>query len=376
MAQPSTIANLTALLHTPIPPLQVRFLGAPWKNTPLVMRDSLFMLQYHSLLLLESAFRGDAVPADIFLAYSKENRGHYRRTLRLFANRLQSGLPIVDALEQTPEVVDAETVVALRHALATGTLPETFEVLKSNANSRRQSINRDLGSVKFYWLVVGMTILVILMYISIKIMPTFQKILYEFDVDNVTSPAIYISITKGLLLSLPWVVLAIILLSITGVLAYFRTWLRRSLFPMLTFTQDLLSTANILRLLGIQVSKTSSLNTSLSVLAKYHPRNAIRRKLLFARNEAEMGINTWQALHSAGLLSTEESVALQKVSDPASQAWILSKLADGRDYRADILLDRFVIVLTPLLTLLWGAIVAWTAIVIFTSLVQLMVSLA
>ena len=87
-------------------------------------------------------------------------------------------------------------------------------------------------------------------------------------------------------------------------------------------------------------------------------------------------MNSWQALNAAGLLTSEETASLQRVSRPDSQAWLLQKLADQRDYRANVLLDRFVVVLTPLLTILWGAIVAWTAIVLFSSLVKLMVSLS
>ena len=376
MTTTSNIAIPTAATPTTSSWYEPKFCGAPWKNTSLVIPDSLAVQQHHALLLLESAFRGDAVPADLFFAYSQENRGHYKKTLKTFANRLQAGLTIIDALEQTPEVIDAETVVALRHALVTGTLPETFELLKNQANSRRLSANRDLGSIKLYWFVVGITILVILMFISVKVMPTFRKILEEFSVRDVVSPAVYITVTKMFMLSLPWLVLGIIILSITGILAYFRSWTRRTLLPKVTLTQDLISSANLLRLVSVQVLKSPSLNVSLSVLAKYHHRNAIRRKLLYARNESELGMNSWQALNAAGLLTSEETASLQRVSRPDSQAWLLQKLADQRDYRANVLLDRFVVVLTPLLTILWGAIVAWTAIVLFSSLVKLMVSLS
>jgi len=148
-------------------------------------------------------------------------------------------------------------------------------------------------------------------------------------------------------------------------MAQIRAYLRRNLLPLVTPTKDLLSSATILRLLSLQVHQPNSLRTSLTILAKYHNRKSIRMKLLLARNECELGLNFWQSLLAANLLTPAESKLLQSESEPVSQAWILNKLADLRDHRADVISDRFVVFMTPVLTLLWGGTVLWTALVVF-----------
>lgn len=352
------------------------FYGAPWKNTTLLFGDKLPTMQYHSLLMVESAFRGDTNPADLFLAYSRENRGQYRRTLRIFASRLTKGLSIIDALEQTPDVLQANSVVALRHGILTGTLPQTFEMLKAEAIDRRHSANHDASKIRFYWLIIGVVLLLLLVLISNKILPTFDKMMAEYELEPSASSALLQTIFNTLLLALPWLILAIILLSLTGLLSAFRAWVRRTLLPMVTLTKDLISTATILRLLSVQLQEKGSLTTSLSILAKYHNRRAVRMKLLLARNEHEHGLNIWHCLNAAKLITTAESHTLQQQTKAASQIWILSKLAEQRDYRANLIADRFVVILTPALALIWGGIVLCASLVVFRALLTMVVSIA
>jgi len=364
----------TFLLDTPVPFSYL--LSVPWKSTPLVIRDKLYTNQYHSLLLVESAFRGDANAAELFNAYYPENRGPYRRTLKIFAKRLQNGLPLIDALEQTPDVLDPNCVAAIRHGLSTGTLSETFEMLKAESAHRRISANNDKSTLGFYWLVIGAIILVILTYISYRILPTFGKVALEYDLPQNDSIAFLKSFADQLLFFLPWLVLGIILLSMTGLLSIFRAFFRRRILPLFTFTKDLLSSASILRLLALQLQANNSLRNSLSILAKYHHRKSVRTKMLLARNECELGKNTWHCLAEAGILSQAECRVIADETKSESQAWILQKLADLRDHRANVIVDRFLVVLSPALAIFWGIIVLWTSTVVFFSLIRMVVSVS
>ncbi len=364
----------TFLLDTPVPFSYL--LSVPWKSTPLVIRDKLYTNQYHSLLLVESAFRGDANAAELFNAYYPENRGPYRRTLKIFAKRLQNGLPLIDALEQTPDVLDPNCVAAIRHGLSTGTLSETFEMLKAESAHRRISANNDKSTLGFYWLVIGAIILVILTYISYRILPTFGKVALEYDLPQNDSIAFLKSFADQLLFFLPWLVLGIILLSMTGLLSIFRAFFRRRILPLFTFTKDLLSSASILRLLALQLQANNSLRNSLSILAKYHHRKSVRTKMLLARNEFELGKNTWHCLAEAGILSQAECRVIADETKSESQAWILQKLADLRDHRANVIVDRFLVVLSPALAIFWGIIVLWTSTVVFFSLIRMVVSVS
>lgn len=350
--------------------------GAAWKNSTLLFGDKLSLSQYHTLLLIESAYRGDVNATELFTAYSQEYRGYYRRTLNTFANRLKTGVPLIDALEQTPDVLPPSSVVAIRHGLATGSLSQTFQVLTKESIVRREAANTDGGFIRNYWLVVCLVLLVGMTFISAGILPSLLKMLQEFGMGPTAIMASYSSFTNFLIPSLPWILLAIVLLSITGLMAQLRAYLRRNLLPLVTPTKDLLSTATILRLISLQVHHPDSLRTSLTILAKYHNRKSIRLKLLLARNECELGMNFWQSLLAANLLTPAESKLLQSEPEPASQAWILNKLADLRDHRADVISDRFVVFMTPVLTLLWGGTVLWTALVVFHFIYALVNSLS
>ena len=244
--------------------------GAPWKNSTLLFGDKLSLSQYHTLLLVESAYRGDINASELFTAYSQENRGYYRRTLKIFANRLKTGIPLIEALEQTPDVLPPSSVVAIRHGLATGALPQTFQVLTKESIVRREAANTDGNFIRTYWLVICLVLLLGMTFISTGILPSLLKMLEEFGLRPSSFMTSYRSFTNILIPSLPWILLAVILLSITGLMAQIRAYLRRNLLPLVTPTKDLLSSATILRLLSLQVHQPNSLRTSLTILAKYH----------------------------------------------------------------------------------------------------------
>jgi type II secretory pathway component PulF len=98
--------------------------------------------------------------------------------------------------------------------------------------------------------------------------------------------------------------------------------------------------------------------------------------MLLARNEFELGKNTWHCLAEAGILSQAECRVIADETKSESQAWILQKLADLRDHRANVIVDRFLVVLSPALAIFWGIIVLWTSTVVFFSLIRMVVSVS
>ena len=352
------------------------FHGASWNSNRLIFRDPLRDQQLGTLYLLESTYRDQLDPAPLFAAFSKEQRGYYRRTLRRFSQRMANGTSIVDALEQTPDVLEPNMVLAIRHGVLTGTLPATFSMLKAEADERRQSANNELDALKMYWLAVGFVVLIILIYISQRISRPLQKIFEEFGLQRAEFLADFNYVMNAILLSLPWLILAIILLSVTGLLPQARAWFRRRVKPLFSYSKDLQATATLLRLLSIQLQQRKDITNSFAILAKYHSRKSIRQQLLVARNEAELGLDVWQSLSTSQLITEKEGQALAKAGEPGSQAWLLDRLAESLDHRVNRRTDRQVVIVTPLVTFFWGAIVILAAQVVLFSIASIITSLS
>ena len=91
--------------------------------------DGLATQQRSLLRMLSVAHRERLEMGPLIHCLADEHRGRYRWRLRRLAKLLESGTPLVEALEQTPDALDDDTVLALRFGSQTGALASTFEML-------------------------------------------------------------------------------------------------------------------------------------------------------------------------------------------------------------------------------------------------------
>ncbi len=103
--------------------------GPAWYTQPWWGGDTLLVRQYTLLRVLAVGNRErlDIVPLIFCLA--SEHHGYYRRLLTMLATRIQGGSSLVAALEQTPDALSDEDVLALRLASESGTWAQTFNEL-------------------------------------------------------------------------------------------------------------------------------------------------------------------------------------------------------------------------------------------------------
>lgn len=352
------------------------FNGSDWRIMPLLSRDPLSEQQYSTLLLLESAYREQLPPSSTVLAYAKDQRGYYRRLMFRFAKRLDSGLSLVDALEQVPDILPVDHVLALRQATYSETLPQTFAMLKLASLKSLQLRNDERSGGRFYWIAVGLFLLLF----SAFIMQSF----YKMEVSSLDELGFqprwneqFLQAASGYLLQiLPWMVLILIILSITGITSSIRRWYVRHLHRYLTFSRDLSSQANLLRIFSVQITENKSLPASLATLAKYHSLASTRQQLLFCRNEIELGFDPWSSLQMANLITEQEFQALKNELSPPSQGWLLERFAERRDIEVAKRTDLFMLIKTPLITILWSFVVLSVAMAVLGSLARLVSALS
>ena len=102
-------------------PTVVRAFGQPyrWRLMPWWTGESHACRQRSLLRLLALAHNERLDLAPLLENYANEQLGLYRVRVRRLARRVSEGTPIVEALEQTPEVLGDEAVLAIRFAART-----------------------------------------------------------------------------------------------------------------------------------------------------------------------------------------------------------------------------------------------------------------
>ena len=282
-----------------------------------------------SLLRVLSAAVAERIEfAPLVLNLAADHRGRYRRRLYRLARRLASGTPLVDALEQTPDVLSDSQVLALRFGSQSGTLAQSLQNLLDDRNTLADRAFARLRQAKFYFVFVLMIGGVVLSFWLMKIAPEMHKIFDDFDLELPEVTRLVIEVSRVFVNY--WWAFALAFLAVAWVFKSGRTrrYFRRNHSSRLLRPILQLRSANLLMLLAVALKAGRPMPGAVSTLARYHFDRTIRNKLLFVRNEIEQGADLWASLAETRLLSNDESQAIAIA--PTTESRALDDASSGR----------------------------------------------
>lgn len=353
----------------------VRLRGPTWYITTWI-GDSLRNQQSSLLRVLAVAHRERLDFAPIIQCLAEEHRGSYRRLLKRLAARIDSGVSLVDALEQTPDALNDDTVLALRFGSQSGTMQEAFDISLSRDRIIEADPNKNLQQAWIYWTVLTCTITFLLTIMMVLIAPTYKRMFDEFGLNLNPMFNALVAICDAIAsYAALWILLGIVAIGLVRS-SVVRRVVRRRIAPMFMRPIAQMRRAELLKLLAIGVDSGRPLAGSLSTLARYHFDTRVRQRLLFARNEIEQGLEAWQGLTEADLLTSRQSAAVAGAPSKEIRAWILRQLAEGMQVTAHQRTSVGFAILQPAITLVFGAIVLFIFVSCFSVLVQMISSLA
>ena len=352
-----------------------RLRGPTWYISTWV-GDSLATQQRSLLRVLAVAQKENLELAPLIECLAEEHRVGYRRLLKRLAQRLRSGVALVDALEQTPDVLDDDAVLALRFGSQSGTTQAVFDMLLSRDFPSETDPGRTTKQVWAYWVVLACSIAFLLLIMMTLIAPTFKKMFDEFGLRLPGSLEVLISICDGFAKYVAlWILLGVVVLGLFWSSAARRLF-RRKLAPIFVQPVVQLRKAELLKLLAVGVDSGRPIAGCLSTLARYHFDIKVRQRLLFARNEIEQGVEAWQGLTEADLLTAPQAVAVATAPSNEIRGWILRRLAAGMQVDAQQRTSIGFALLQPVVVLVFGAIVMFIFVSFFSVLLALIFALS
>lgn len=347
-----------------------------WRVSRWWNRDWYSASQTSLVRLLAVAHREQLELAPLIEQFSKEHRGVRKLRLRNFHQRLAASGSLPDALEQSPELLPDEDVLAIRFGTQTGTLSSTFEELLERRTSGRavHAVNRH--NAFLYAGGMALAIVLALVFMMLFIAPMFRDMFEEFGLNLPPALGALEWLCRTLWVSLPLLIASLLMVAVLIWLMKPIRLLRRALASRLFEPTRQLRNVQLLRLLSTAVEAGRPVSGALSTLARYHFDSNIRVKLLDARNEIELGAETWRSLADRKLLNAAEFQAIVSEESAASRAWLMRRLADRKEA---IVMHRRAMVSTlfhPAVVLVAGAIVLWIFVAFFGVLVTMIVSLS
>ena len=321
--------------------------------------------------------RSQQLDSSALLAGLPDNDTVGRASAKLF-DLLGQGVPLAEAIKQSPKALPREAIAYVAAGETIGAEAAALKELSHGDRSNLMTVWRTYLDRLCYLAAVVVTLAVVMAFLMIKIVPEFEKIFQDFDLElpRLTQYAIAVSQFTVNYLGLPLLLFAIFAFLATAVVGVCYL----SDVPVLSSLGDRLlrgrRTADVLRILAVSTEHRQPLSAVIERLAKVYPSRMLRRQLAPAAAAVAAGGDWRDSLRSARFVSPAEQSLLKSAEQAGNLPWALRTVAARHEKRTVYRLAAAVQVLYPIVIVLLGAVVAFFVVSLFVPLVKLVEGLS
>jgi len=331
--------------------------------------------QWTLLSLLQTSIETGKPLQDIIRAYAAGCSMGYANRLHSFAHSLESGYSLDAAIREHKGLFRYDIAGMVRLGDSSDTLRSLDTVAQDERNLSSIRTNTIIRIVYLCALVVWM--LLIMSFVFVNIVPQFNAIFQDFDVNLPALTTAVISASNAFVMFGVLVVPFILLLVLLAV-AYLILQTNVVTFRPIGLRQIFRSTdaAKFLRIFAVGVRHRFSIP---AILERYRwtvPSDYLRKKGVKIQKAVEQGGDWIDAVRRAGFVSRPEASLLQSAQRTGNTATVLDQLAQSKE-RSQIRKDDFFskMAFIPLVFLL-GAIIGVFVIAMFLPLLTLITTLS
>jgi type II secretory pathway component PulF len=290
---------------------------------------------------------------------------------RRLAEALEAGGSFPEALASSGTRLPPEVLLAVRVGYETSTLSESLRRI-ARTDADLDLLIRSAFEKGLYLLWIWAVMTGVLTFIMLKIVPVFQRMFFDFDVELPASTKLLIAISE--LGAQYWFLMVPILLpclvgSVIGSLYYID--LLPTGAPIVSHLRRRIDAALILRVLALAVRQRWPMNKTIWMLSRVYPSSPVRGRLYAAGTHINNGEDWCPSLRKAGLLRNADVAVLQAASRVGNLEWGLDEMADSSVRRLMYRLRVAISCLFPVTLFLFGLMVAFVVVSLFIPLVAL-----
>ncbi|MBN2475803.1 MAG: type II secretion system F family protein [Pirellulales bacterium] len=327
--------------------------------------------QYAFLWVLTVAAQRLVPLAPAIEAFARERWGSFAFRARRLAGMLSAGVPLPDGLQRSPGLVPGEVLPLIRVGYESGALATGLRQAVAARDFRRQLWLSLVGRILY---VCGVAVFgtAILIFVMMKIVPSYERIFWDFEVELPAMTRALIELCG--LFAEYWfffspLFMAIGFVLLHGVLRYMGIveWE----LPGISRLTRRLDTATILEALALAAERRRPLPDVVKSLAWSYPNPAIRRRLARVLEDLQAGAPWCESLHARDLIQCADLGILQAAERAGNLPWALREMADSNRRRLGYRLQALVQVLFPPLVIAMGMMVMFIVVSLFLPIITL-----
>ncbi|SIO07911.1 protein transport protein HofC [Singulisphaera sp. GP187] len=302
-------------------------------------------------------------------AVSDQFTGGYQRKVRALAHYLKAGVPLPEALDRVPGTLPIESEILARVGSVVGNLAGALREAGATRFEVKPVWNAIAGRIG-YFLYVFYVIQIVSGFLCYFIVPKLEAILYDFGVTPPWPTQIVIQSGQvlghfgglyALLLLFETAVLLVLLLSFTG-------WSRLKV-PLVDRFLVRKHSALILRSLAWVVEAGYPITRGLELFMGWYPSKWVRERLGRVIQDVNHGTDWVDSLTHHGLLLKPDASVLESARRAGNLPWALRETALSGERRLAYRLQLVLQLLTPIVLLALGLLVALLAVAYFAPLI-------
>jgi type II secretory pathway component PulF len=296
-------------------------------------------------------------------------RHSYDRKLADVARQLEHGVPLSVALARVPGVASPELRLAVAVGESTGDLAGCLKGLKER---RLGAVWVEVAPRFFYPLLLLAVIFNVVTFLSIYIIPKFEKIFADFKL-RLPDLTVQIMETTRWARGFVWVV-PMIVFGLAAVIALF--WSSTNLrwfFPVVGRLYRSQVQSRVLSMLALLLQAKTPAPEALALLAESPTfAGTPRRRLTRARFSVERGETLSDGLRQSGLLSRNAVTLVRAAERMKNLPWALAELGELLSTRAARFIRQLSLVVMPINIVAMGFLVAAIVVGMFLPLIHVL----
>ena len=334
--------------------------------------------RYALLSTLAVAARRQMPLAPAIEAFADENWGSLAHGARRLAALLKAGCPLPEAMLQSGRLVPRDALATIRVGYESGSLSAALEEVADSYRVHESLWGQMSGKV-LYFCVVLLFMAAVSMFMALKITPAFQKIFADFEMQlprmtQAVLNADRLVLGSGLWLLLLAPLLLLFVLFIQALLHY--TGLPRWDLPGCGPLVRRFHTASILEALAMTADRGLPFQDAVATMARWHPKRAVRVRLLGALADMEAGGDWAESLAGRDLIKRADLAVLKSAQRVGNLPWALREMAASSRRRLAYRLQGLLQVLFVLVVIAFGLMVGTFVVSYFLPLIRLIESLS